>query len=96
MSSSPWVCPFCALHCDDLIVPKVDNEKISNKYVCPYVPEDYTSSWAQYTILSESPDKRNSIIEYLSSKDIPSMIYYRIPLHLQKVMERLEKGDYVD
>ena len=34
MSSSPWVCPFCALHCDDLIVPKVDNEKISNNSLC--------------------------------------------------------------
>ena len=72
------------------------NEKISNKYVCPYVPEDYTSSWAQYSILSESLDKRNSIIEYLSSKDIPSMIYYRIPLHLQKVFKSLNynKGDF--
>ena len=71
------------------------NEKISNKYVCPYVPEDYTSSWAQYSILSESLDKRNSIIEHLSSKDIPSMIYYRIPLHLQKVFKSLNYNEAI-
>ena len=35
-------------------------------------------------------------MNHLKSKDIPSMIYYRIPLHLQKVFHYLgyEKGAF--
>ena len=34
MSDSSWVCPFCALHCDDLIAPELDNEKVSDATSC--------------------------------------------------------------
>ena len=27
MSNSSWACPFCALHCDDLVAPKLNNDK---------------------------------------------------------------------
>ena len=35
------------------------------------------------------------VIEILNDKNIPSMIYYKIPLHLQKVFRNLnyKKGD---
>lgn len=38
----------------------------------------------QYTIQSE---KRDQLKEYLQSKGIPSMIYYPVPLHLQKAYQ---------
>jgi UDP-2-acetamido-2-deoxy-ribo-hexuluronate aminotransferase len=64
--------------------------------VGPFIPNGYTSSWAQFSILAESIEKRDEIIAYLKVKDIPAMIYYRTPLHLQKVFSGLNyrKGDF--
>ena len=64
--------------------------------VAPYTPKDYTSSWAQFSILAESKEHRSSIMNYLKSKEIPSMIYYHTPLHLQKVFSGLgyKSGDF--
>ena len=65
-------------------------------FVVPHIPENYLSSWAQYSILAESKQKRDSAIELLESHGIPTMIYYRIPLHLQKVFSDLgfRDGDF--
>ena len=47
-------------------------------------------------MLSQSKEQRDSLISYLKRKEIPAMIYYRIPLHLQKVFSDLSysKGDF--
>ena len=37
----------------------------------------------QYTLILNNTD-RNKLREFLASKEIPSMIYYPVPLHLQK------------
>ena len=34
MSNSSWACPFCALHCDDLVAPKLNNKKVLNANKC--------------------------------------------------------------
>jgi UDP-2-acetamido-2-deoxy-ribo-hexuluronate aminotransferase len=49
----------------------------------------------QYTIRLRNND-RDKLKEYLESKEIPSMIYYPVPLHLQKAFTRLgyNKGDF--
>ena len=62
----------------------------------PTVPKGYLSSWAQYSIMANSKIERDSIIEHLKAADIPAMIYYSLPLHLQKVFSDLGyvKGDY--
>lgn len=52
----------------------------SNKVSVPHVIEGGISSWAQYTI--EHPD-RNGLQAHLKEKDIPTAIYYPIPLHRQ-------------
>lgn len=51
--------------------------------VVPTVLDGYVSSWAQYTILVESPAVRDRLIVALKEADIPSMIYYRKPMHMQ-------------
>ena len=51
--------------------------------VLPTVPDDYVSSWAQYTILVESTAVREQLMAELKKVDIPSMIYYRKPMHMQ-------------
>ena len=47
------------------------------------------SSWAQYSVLLKRKKKRVKIVKTLTEKGIPSMIYYKIPLHLQKVFKYL-------
>ena len=70
--------------------------KLSNHYKIPDIPDGYISAWAQYSILAGSCADRNSVIKDLTSHDIPAMIYYKLPLHLQEVFSDLEykKGDF--
>ena len=49
----------------------------------PYVPEEFCSSWAQYSILLKDAEERNALQAYLKSHGIPSMVYYPKPMHLQ-------------
>ena len=64
-----------------------------NGIVTPFVAEENSSVWAQYTILSESRDQLN---QALADSGIPSVSYYSTPLHLQPVFENLGyvKGDF--
>ena len=52
----------------------------------PRIGEHNTSVYAQYTILSEH---REQIQKSLKEKDIPSVSYYSVPLHLQPVFSHL-------
>ena len=54
--------------------------KITTPYRAPY---NY-HVFHQYTLLLEGVD-RNGLNEYLASKNIPSMIYYPVPAHRQKM-----------
>ena len=59
----------------------------------PRIGEHNTSVYAQYTILSE---QREEIQCSLKEKDIPSVSYYSVPLHLQPVFKNLghKEGDF--
>ena len=59
----------------------------------PRIGENNISVYAQYTILSE---QREEIQQSLKEKDIPSVSYYSVPLHLQPVFEHLGhlEGDF--
>ena len=52
----------------------------------PRIGEHNTSVYAQYTILSEHKEQ---IQKSLKEKDIPSVSYYSVPLHLQPVFNHL-------
>jgi len=58
-------------------------------YRAPIVPKNYLSSWAQYSILVETPQDRGKVLQKLKEQNIPTMIYYKISLHLQKVFKYL-------
>ena len=72
------------------------SEHIKSNLKIPKIPKDYFSSWAQYSLLATSEKERFEIISRLEESNIPSMIYYKLPLHLQKVFDALEysKGDF--
>jgi UDP-2-acetamido-2-deoxy-ribo-hexuluronate aminotransferase len=59
----------------------------------PRIGKYNTSVYAQYTILSEHKEE---IQKSLKEKDIPSVSYYSVPLHLQPVFENLghNEGDF--
>lgn len=60
------------------------NKKLSEMVEVPVVLENYFSSWAQYTIKLKDQTQRDYVKNYLNSKEIPSMIYYPKPLHMQE------------
>ena len=72
------------------------SDNISRSFKKPFIPREYFSSWAQYALLSQSESDRSKIMTILSNENIPSMIYYKLPLHLQIVMKRLgyKEGDF--
>lgn len=56
--------------------------------VTPVVPEHYSSSWAQYTILLPDSGKRAEVQKRLRENGVPSMIYYSRGLHQQSAFYR--------
>ena len=67
--------------CGQLIIPKHNPKS--------------THVFHQYTLIVEGID-RNKLQTYLASKQIPSMIYYPIPVHLQEAYydARYQSGDF--
>ncbi len=55
----------------------------------PTVAEGNTSVWAQYSLLARDSEHRAELMDKLKAKDIPSVIYYPKPLHLQKAYSSL-------
>jgi len=54
------------------------------KITTPYVAPGNTHVYHQYTLILEGVD-RDALNEYLAEKGIPSMIYYPVPAHRQKM-----------
>ena len=67
-------------------VAKRYSEGLKNYVTVPYIPEDYTSVWAQYSILS---DKKDTCMQNLKNAGIPTAVYYPKPLHLQTAFSYL-------
>ncbi|MEG1669331.1 DegT/DnrJ/EryC1/StrS family aminotransferase [Chryseobacterium sp.] len=68
-----------------------DINKVAAKYTTllqevvdtPIIPENYYSSWAQYTIKLGSKEQRDNLQMKLKEAGIPSMVYYPTPMHKQ-------------
>lgn len=60
-------------------------ERLSGRFVTPYIPEDFSSSFGYYTIVTKDTAERERLQAALKEKGIPTMVYYPCPLHLQKV-----------
>lgn len=62
----------------------------------PYIPDGYTSSWAQYTIQLSVPSgngtfNREALQAKLKAKGIPSMVYYPKPMSQQTAFKEVHK-----
>ena len=73
------------------------NQAFANcdKLVTPVVSDKSTHVFHQYTLKAKGVD-REKLIAYMAEKHIPVMIYYPVPLHLQKAYqdERYQHGDF--
>ena len=67
--------------------------KLKDVVKTPVVPEGYYSSWAQYTIQVANKEVRTKLQESLKAKDIPTAIYYPIPMHRQTAFNYLNIND---
>jgi len=63
--------------------------KITTPYRAPYSHHVFH----QYTLVLEGVD-RNGLNEFLAGKNIPSMIYYPVPAHRQKMFAAFGGGDW--
>ena len=71
------------LEARNVIAAKYTNA-LKDRFMTPLVPEGYISSWAQFTLMLDNAKKRPVLQKALQEKNIPTMIYYPIPLHKQK------------
>lgn len=79
----------------------VDVNKVAGRYSellqgvvkTPVVPDGYYSSWAQYTIQVPSKEVRARLQEGLKAHDIPTAVYYPIPMHRQTAFNHLSLED---
>ena len=69
------------------------NNLLSDKVKCPVEKKGAYHVYHQYTIMSH---KRDEIQQTLKENGISSVIYYPVPLHLQKALKFLgyQKGDF--
>jgi dTDP-4-amino-4,6-dideoxygalactose transaminase len=68
----------------------------THKLTVPFVPQNYKSVWAQYSVLAESEKHRSGLQQRLKENGIPTAIYYPKPLHLQSAFSTLDykSGDF--
>lgn len=60
------------------------SEKLKDMVVVPSIREGFLSSWAQYTIMCVNEEMRDRLQARLKEQNIPAMVYYPRPLHLQQ------------
>ena len=82
---------------DDELVMRNEVNSHYRKYLnnAQHHPEGYESAHALFSIVLGSNDKRNQLIQRLNSNNIPSVIYYKNPIHLMNAFSYLgyKRGD---
>ena len=65
------------------------------KLTAPFIAKSTNHVFHQYTLVTNGIE-RNELQKHLMSKDIPAMIYYPVPMHLQKAYNdpRYKSGDF--
>lgn len=63
--------------------------KLKDVVKTPIVPEGFYSSWAQYTLQVDNKEVRAGLQTALKALDIPTAVYYPIPMHRQTAFNYL-------
>lgn len=70
-------------------VAKKYTELLKDAFVTPYIPDNCFSSYAQYTIQAKNSEERELIISEMKKIDVPIMVYYPVPMHMQTAYKYL-------
>jgi len=75
---------------------KINNQYRSRLNNCQYIPNDYISSHALFSIFLDSEEERNKTIDKLKENSIPVVVYYKYPIHLMQGFAYLDyqEGDF--
>lgn len=73
-------------------------KRLSDIVKTPIVSDNFKSSWAQYTIQLKDSNERDELQKELRENEIPSMVYYPKPMHLQQAFSdrTFETNEYVN
>lgn len=83
---------FCEYELDAVNkVAELYSRELEGSVITPEVPDDFYSSWAQYTIQLEDKEIRDRLQSKLKEKDIPTMIYYPKPMHAQTAFKDVKQ-----
>jgi len=63
--------------------------ELEGVFELPAVAEDRISAWAQFTLLADNEEQRDRIIEEMKGHEIPIMVYYSCPMHMQTAYRHL-------
>ncbi len=64
-------------------------ENLSGVVETPIIPSNCLSAWAQIALLAKDNAQRELIIKSLKEFDIPCMVYYQVPMHMQTAYKEL-------
>lgn len=68
-------------------------EELNGCFRMPVIPQNCKSVWAQFTLQAEDEKQRDEIIRKMKEYDIPIMVYYILPLHMQTAFQYLNYQD---
>ncbi|MFZ5974496.1 MAG: DegT/DnrJ/EryC1/StrS family aminotransferase [Bacillota bacterium] len=71
------------------------NSALNGLVQTPMFHDGLVSTWAQYSVLAKDTAEREIIMKKLAQNEVPTMVYYKKPLHLQKAFAHLNyrRGD---
>lgn len=68
-------------------------EELEGCFKLPVIPDYCLSAWAQFTLQAKDEEQRDFIIRKMKEFDIPIMVYYILPLHMQTAFEYLNYNE---
>lgn len=71
------------------IVAKKYMNSLKDIVEIPTVTENFYSCWAQFTVKVKPEQKREEVISKLNKANIPTAIYYPIPIHLSSAYKEI-------
>lgn len=68
-------------------------QAFQSRFQKPIHPKNDTCVWAQYTLKTANPSTRKQAMETFDNNDIPTVVYYPKPLHLQTAYKHFPHAD---
>lgn len=70
-------------------IARIYIEELQEIFKIPIINACKLSAWAQFTLLAKDEIQRDKIVEKMKEHDVPIMVYYRVPLHMQTAFSSL-------